>query len=175
LRISKVTRWALTVGLFAILLVTGSVAYGRQQAVQRELSSAINKATQDLVKYSAQKKELETRLQQANANIAAAQSEFRRYPGYLEVVEALLDTAEDARVTITSFASSPPGAEKSGGVDFTVYTFSLTVEGEVLPSLLLFNSKLGETFPTASIKSVQIRNGEKAEMVLELKVHAYTQ
>lgn len=176
MKLSKVTRWALVVGIFAILLVTGGVNYARQQAEQRELSSAIARANQDYLKYSAQKKELETRLSQANTYLASAQDEFRQYSDSLEIDEALFETAKKAGVTIVKLTSSAPGTEVRGGISFRVFSFSITAEGEVLPALLLFCQKLSETFATGSIASVRMQGGggeQKWQVALTLKVYAY--
>jgi len=73
LKIGKTTQWILLIGIFAILLVSASVAYGRQQAEQSELSSSIAQANQDFTKYSAQKKDLEGKRRAASSRIASAQ------------------------------------------------------------------------------------------------------
>jgi hypothetical protein len=176
LKISKATQWILTIGIFAILLISASVAYGRQQAEQSELGSAIAQANQDLIKYSAQKKDLETKRREANSRIASAQTEFRQYTKSIEVNEALFEVAEDAGVTITRLVFSVPAEENLSGIAYRVFSPIVTAEGEVLPQLLLFSKKISESFSTVVIESVEIEGGDgekKPQIVLELKIYAY--
>lgn len=176
MKIGKTTQWILLIGIFAILLVSASVAYGRQQAEQSELSSSIAQANQDFTKYSAEKKDLESQRRAANSRIASAQSEFRQYTESIEINEALFELAEDAGVTITTLLFSLPGEEKLGGTTYRVFSPVVTAEGEVLPELLLFSKKLSESFSTVAIESVKIEAGEseeKSKIVLELKIYAY--
>jgi hypothetical protein len=49
MKISKASQWILLVGIFAILLVTAAVAYGRQKEMQSELNADIAQAQQNLV------------------------------------------------------------------------------------------------------------------------------
>jgi chromosome segregation ATPase len=175
-KISKTTQWALTIGIFAILLVSASVAYGHQQAQQSYLSSAIAQANQDLVKYSTQKKDLENRRREVNSRIASAQSELRQYTESIEINEALFEAAEDADVTITGLSSSLPEEETLDGITYRVFSLTITTQGEVLPQLLIFSKKLSERFSTAVIESAKIEGGggeAKAKIVLELKIYAY--
>jgi hypothetical protein len=176
LKISKATQWILLIGIFAILLISASVAYGRQQAQQAELSSSIAQANQDFIKYSAQKEDLEGKRRAANSRIASAQSEFHQYTESLEIEEALFEVAEDAGVTITRLTFTLPAEEKLGGSTYRVFSPVVTAEGEVLPELLLFSKKLSDSFSTVSIESVKIESGESEEtsqIVLNLKIYAY--
>lgn len=176
MKISKATRWILLIGIFAILLVSASVAYGRQQAEQSELSSSVAQASQDFIKYSAQKKDLESKRTAANSRIASAQGEFHQYTESIEIEEALFEVAEDAGVTITRLSSSLPGEEKLSGITYRVLSLTVTAKGEVLPELLLFSKKISENFSTVAIKSVKIERGgakDKPQIILELKIYAY--
>ncbi len=176
MKISKTTQWILLIGIFAILLVSASVAYGRQQAQQSELSSSIAQANQDFTKYSAQKEDLESKRRAANSRLASTQSEFHQYTESLEIEEALFAVAEDAGVTITGLTFTLPTEEKVGGTTYRVFSPVVTAEGEVLPELLLFSNKISESFSTVAIESVKIEGGvgdEKPQIVLELKIYAY--
>jgi hypothetical protein len=176
LKLSKTTQWILLIGIFAILLISASVAYGRQQAEQGELSSSIAQANQDFIKYSAQKEDLESKRRAANSRIASAQSEFHQYTESLEIEEALFEVADDAGVTITRLTFTLPAEEKVGGITYRVFSPVVTAEGEVLPELLLFSKKISESFATVAIESVKIAAGEgeeKPQIVLEPKIYAY--
>ena len=176
MKLSKTTQWILLIGIFAILLISASVAYGRQQAQQGELSSSIAQANQDFTKYSAQKEDLESKHRAANSRIASVQSEFRQYTECIEIEEALFELAEDAGVTITRLVFPVPAEEKLSGISYLVFSPVVTAEGEVLPALLLFSKKISESFATVAIESVKIEAGEgeeKSQIVLELKIYAY--
>ena len=113
MKISKTTRWILTIGILAILLIGMGVMYGRQTAEQKELSANIAQAKQNLLKYTIQypteeKKDLETRLSEARFRIADAEGEFPKPVESIEINTALFEAAEDANVTITKLSSSPP-------------------------------------------------------------------
>jgi hypothetical protein len=176
LKIGKTTQWILLIGIFVILLVSASVAYGRQQAEQSELSSSIAQANQDFTKYSAQKEDLESKRRAANSRIASAQGEFRQYTESIEIEEALFEVAEDAGVSITALVFSLPGEERLGSTTYRVFSPVVTAQGEVLPELLLFSKKISESFSTVAVESVKIEVGEgeeKSQIVLQLKIYAY--
>jgi len=173
----------LLVGIFAILLVTASVAYGRQKEAQSELNTNIAQAQQDFDRYAATKKDLEIRLNKADSRIAGVQDEFSEYTESIEINETLFEAAEDADVIITRLRSSIPTSEKLSGITYRVFTLDITAEGEVLPELLNFSNKISGRFAAATIESVKIdipeveEEGEGEEkpttITLRLKIYAY--
>ena len=176
MKIGKTTRWILLIGIFAILLISASVAYGRQQTEQNQLTSSIAQANQDFTKYSAQKKDLENKRREANSRIATAQSQFHQYTEAIEIDEALFEIADDAGVTINALILSLPVKEEMGGVNYRVFSPVVTAEGEVLPELLIFSKKISESFSTVSVESVKIEIGEgdeKSRIIINLKIYAY--
>ena len=188
-RISRTTRWLLTVGILAILLITAYVMYDRQQKEQDQLKDNIAQAQLQLAAYKpqdpTQKEELEARLEKANSRlpgIAALQDEFRDYTESIEINETLFEAAEDANVTITGITCSLPGGEEVRGFTFRVFSLSVTAEGEVPPQLINFSIKVSEAFSTASIGSVGMSIHRPAEdgsitgkstMDLNLMVYVY--
>ena len=182
MKISKTTRWILTIGIFAILLVGAGVVYGRQMAEQSQLSLEIAQAPRDFPEYAEQKKDLEARLSQANSRIASAQSEFCQCTESIEINEALFEAAHDANVTITKLSSSPPVDEELNGITYRVLLLNIVAEGEVLPELLRFSMKVSEKFSTATIESAKINvppapeegtSEEKPTIDLQVKIYAY--
>lgn len=182
MKISKTTRWILTIGIFVILLVSAGVIYSRQEAEQNQLSLDIAQAQQDFPKYSEEKKDLEMRLSQANSRLVSVQNEFRQYTESIEINEALFEAADEANVTITRLSSSPPADEELNGFTYRVFSLSITAEGEVLPELLIFNRQLSQRFSAATIESVKINVPEAGEegtsegkptITLQVKVYAY--
>lgn len=174
MKLSKIARWVLTIGILAILLISLGVAYSRQKAAQTALSADIVQAQQNFDKYSAQKKELEPKLSQANSRIADAQSKFRKPSESIEINTALFEAAKDANVTLTRLSSSAPKEEKLGGITLQVFSITISAEGEVVPALLNFSNRISEKFPTATIGTVSIGVTEaKPSITLNLKIYAY--
>jgi hypothetical protein len=179
LKISKTTRWILTIGILAILLISLGVLYGRQKAERSELSSDILPARQDFIKYTtqyaAQKKELEgleVRFNEASSRIASVQNEFRQYTESIEINEALFEAADDANVTITELTSSLPEEEELNGAVYQVFCIEVTAEGEVV-ALLNFSDKVSQRFSTSDIQAVGIEVPQKPSMTLSLKIYVY--
>ena len=192
MKISKPTRWILTIGILVILLASVGVNYARQKAEQGELNANIAQAQQDFIKYTrehpaqeytAQKEDLETRINQANSRIADAQSELRQYTESIEINKTLFEAADEANVTIIKLTSSPPKKEELNGITYQAFTLSINAEGEVV-ALLNFLDKVSQRFSTSAINSVEIdvpREDEEEEVESEqkptidlgLKIYAY--
>lgn len=179
IRISKTTRWVLTIGVLAILLGGAGVSYSRQKAEQSELSSSIAQTQQELIKYEmapvVQKEELEAKLAEANSIISSLQNEFRRYTESIEISEALFEAAENSSVTITRLVCSCPTYEEINGIPYCVFTLNITGEAEVPPALINFSMKISEIFAAANMESVamHVQEDEKATMDLGLKIYVY--
>ncbi len=179
MKISKVTRWILTIGILAILLISLGVMYSRQKAEQSELTTSITQAQQDFHKYSTQKKDLEASLSKAKSRIAADEDEFRKPTESIEINAALFEAAEDTNVTITRLSSSIPAEKELNGITFQVFSITVTAEGSVVPALLNFSKKISKEFSTSTIESVRINvpeaegGGEKPTITLSLKIYAY--
>jgi len=177
LKISKATRWILTVGILAILLTGLGITYARQMAEQRELNVNTAQARQDFIKYTTQRKELEkgleTRLEQAKSSIASLQDEFRQYTESIGINRALFEAADNTNVTITKLSSSPPEEEELNGITYQVFTLSLSAEGKVV-DLLNFIRKLSDKFPSSNINSIGITvSDEEGSLSLSLKIYTY--
>jgi hypothetical protein len=179
LKLSKTSRWVLTIGILVILLGSAGVIYSRQKAEQSELSTSIAQAQQELIKYelppAAQKEELEARLAEANSSITGLQNEFRQYTESIEIGEALFEAAENSNVTITRLSCSLPVDEEIRGITYRVFTVNITAEGEVPPALINFSVEVSDIFSAANIESVamHVQEGEKSTIDLGLKVYVY--
>jgi len=186
-RLGKTTRWVLTIGILAILLISAGVVYSRQKAEQSELSASIAQAQWELIKYELPpadgKEQLERRLAEADSSITGLQNEFRQYTESIEINEALFEAAADANVTITELTSSLPEEEELNGAIYQVFSIEVTAEGEVV-ALLNFSDKVSQRFSTSDIQAVGIevpqeeeegeeKEPEKASMTLSLKVYVY--
>jgi len=177
LKISKTIRWVLTIGILGILLAALGIMYAGKVAEQGELNASIARAQQDFDRYSTQKKELETRLNQAKSSIATLQSQFESPTASIEINKTLFEIAAEVNVTITNLDSSLPEEEELSGTTCQVFTISLKAEGEVV-ALLNFICKLSDKFPSSDISSVVIEMLEKTatenpSITLSLKIYAY--
>lgn len=191
MKISKTARWILTIGILVILLGGLGLNYTRQKTEQSELNANIAQANQDFIKYTrehpeqeytAQKEDLQTRLNQANSRIASAQSALRQYTESIEINNALFEAADEANVTITSLTSSPPKEEELNSITCQAFTLSITAKGEVV-ALLNFVDKVSQRFSTSEINLVKItvpeeekeegKSKKKATIALGLKIYAY--
>ena len=177
MKISKQTRWILTIGILAILLVSLGVNYNRQKTEQDELSANIAQAHQDFIRYTIQNsdqgKDSEARLSKVNPRLATLHDEFESPTESIEISAALFEAAGAANVTITGLSSSTPAGEKVNDIAFHVFSLSISAEGEV-KALLNFMANLSSRFPNSSINSVNISISEgKPSLNLNIKIYTY--
>jgi len=192
LKISRTSRWILTIGILAIFLASLAVAYVHQTTELRDLNTGIIQAQQDFTKYTAQETELESELNQVESNIPALPGEFKSSLESIEISDALLEVADEAMVTITELSTSLPDNEEINGITYQVVYIELTAEGKMV-STLNFVQKLGARLPSSDIENVEIKvtkggeeeeeeeeeeTGEKTEeekssLSLSLKIYAY--
>ena len=179
MKISRTTRWILTIGILAIFLASLAVVYLHQTTELRDLNTGIIQAQQDFTKYTAQQKELEAKLDQVESSIPALPGEFKSSLESIEISDALLEAAKEADVTITELSTSLPHNEEINGITYQVVYVELTAEGKMV-STLNFIQKLGDRFPGSEIEQVEIKvtegeetAEEKASVSLSLKIYAY--
>ena len=178
MKISKQTRWILTIGILAILLVSLGVNYNRQETEQDELSANIAQAHQDFIRYTTQNsdrnKDLEARLSKVNPRLAALQDKFESPTESIEISTALFEAAAGAaNVTITGLSSSTPAGEKVNDIAFHAFSLGISAEGEV-EALLNFMANISSRFPNSSINSVNISiSEEKTSLNLNVKIYTY--
>jgi len=173
MKLSKTAQWILAIGILAVLLVTAGVVYGRQMAQRSQLNSDIARANRDFIEFTEQRRDLETRLSQAQSQLSNRQSEFHKSTQSIEISQGLFETAEEAHVTLTDITCSLPEGQTVNGIACQVFSLSLTVEGDNLAQLLNFTTKLGKRFPDATMESPRISiSEEESTLNLELKVYA---
>lgn len=173
MKLSKTAQWILAIGILAVLLVTAGVVYGRQMAERSQLNSDIACANQDFITFTEQRRDLETRLSQAQSQLSNRQSEFHKSTQSIEITEGLFETAEEANVSLTDISGSVPKGQTVNGILCQVFSLSLTVEGDNMAQLLNFTTKLAKRFPDATIESPMISiSEERSTLDLQLKVYA---
>lgn len=180
MKIGKASRWILTIGIVVILLVSAAVVYSRQKAEQTRLGSEIARAQQNLTiqtkkvaKSTVDKKDLETKLNEADSQIISSQGKFPSPTQSIEMSRSLFEAADDANVTITGLSFSIPKKEKLNGITYDALSLSLTAEGELV-ALLSFSSKVSQRFPTATIDSATINVFQKSTSLdLRSRIYGY--
>ena len=185
MKISKTTRWILTIGILAIFLASLAVVYLRQTKELRDLNAGITQAQQNFDTYTAQQKELEEKLKQVKSSAPSLPGEFKSSLESIEISDALFEVADEAMVTITELSTSLPSNEELNGIAYQVVYIELTAEGKMV-STLNFVQKLGDRFPSSEIEQVEIEvikvaegaegeetAEEKSSISLSLKIYAY--
>ena len=171
MKISKATQWILTIGILAVLLVGAGVAYSRQKAEQSRISADTARAQQDFIKYTEQKRDLETRHSQIESYLVSVQDEFRQYTESIEIEETIFEAADDADVTIASLTCPLPKDEEVNGINYKAFSFTnIKAEGEVV-DLLRFSRKVSERFAAATIERETISVGGTSTLNLSIKVY----
>ena len=176
MKIGKLTRWILTIGLVAVALIWLSGNTIRQRGQQTELNASIALSGEQLVfittehqqtvtNYTAQKDELEERLGEFIPPISGLIAKFESPGKSIEITEYLYEDAYQSNVTILTIATTLPrehviqkDAEDGDTITLLTYETSsiqVTAEGEVV-ALLNFLDKLSTRFQASYINQVTI-------------------
>ena len=176
MKIGKLTRWILVVGLIVVALswLGGNIV--RQIAQQNELNNNLTTSQEQLAiitaqhqqtvaEYSAQKSELEEILGEPIPSVSALISKFESPGESIEITEQLYEDAYQSNVTLLTIATALPQGqeykkETEDGNKIVLLTYEttsiqLTAKGEVV-ALLNFLDKLSARFQTSYINQVSI-------------------
>ena len=176
MKIGKLTRWILVVGIVVVALswLGGNIV--SQIAQQNELNSNLTTSKEQLAiittqhrqtvaAYSAQKSELEERLGEPIPPVSDLISKFESPGKSIEITEQLYEDAYQSNVTILTIVTALPQEqeykkETEDGDKITLLTYEitsiqLTAKGEVV-ALLNFLDKLSTRFQASYINHVSI-------------------
>jgi len=120
------------------LLGTG---YMKQQKEQKELTSQTTDVTQTLAQMPEPPQDLEQQLAAAQASLAAEQNAFPTKMNTTQVINTILELADECEVKAIPLVTQPWSMEMVGEHSYDVFRLSVVVEGN-LPQLLAFISKL---------------------------------
>jgi len=175
-KIGKLTRWILTIGLVAVALIWLSGNGIRERQMQKELNNSVAISGEQLVfittehqqtiaEYTAQKNELEEILGEFIPSISGLIAKFESPGRSIEITEYLYEDAYQANVTILTIKTDLPREQvikKDAGdgdkITLVVYETSsiqVTAKGEVV-ALLNFLDKLSARFQASYINQVTI-------------------
>jgi hypothetical protein len=145
--------------LIIILLVVYyplGTSYMKQRQKQKELTAQIADVTQTLAQIPQPPQDLEQRLAIAQANLATEQNGFPAKMNTTQVINTILELAEDCEVKAIPLVTQPWSTEMVGEHDYSVFRLSVVIEGS-LPQLLTFISQLenGE-FNTLLVENLSV-------------------
>jgi len=135
------------------LLGTG---YIKQQKEQKELTYQTADVTQALAQMPEPPQDLEQQLAAAQASLAAEQKAFPTKMNTTQVINTILELADECEVKAIPLVTQPWVMEMVGEHGYDVFRLSVVVEGS-LPQLLHFVSKLerGE-FNTLLVENLSV-------------------
>ena len=171
MKLSKTAQWILTLGILVALLVGVVTVYGKQRATQGGLNSVLTQLNQNFVKYTAQKGELQGRLNKAQSDLSKLNEKFHLLTESVEITRAIFEAADDSNVDIVKIGSSLPAMGGEAGV-YDVFSLTINAKGGVV-ALLKFCGKLSETFPDSVINNVVINVGEGEEATISVALTVY--
>ena len=137
---SKLLIIPLIIILVAVYYFLG-MDYSKQRKEQEALTSQIIEVTQTLRQIPQPPCDLEQRLAAAQASLAAEQSTFPDNINSTEVIDTILELADNSKVNIISLVTQPWSAEVVGEHDYYVFRLNIAVMGE-FPQLLTYLNKL---------------------------------
>jgi len=176
MKIGKMTRWILMVGLIAVALIWLFVNIMQQRSQQQQLNRNIADTGQQLAiittqhqqkvaEYASQKDDLEESLSAFISPIPGLIAKFESPGKSIEFTEYMYEDAYKSNVTIVKMSTSLPKVhdykkENEAGDKILLLTYEstsiqVTAEGEVV-ALLNFLDKLSTRFQSSHINQVSI-------------------
>lgn len=175
MKLNKTVQWILTVVILGALLFGVIVIYGKQRSEQGNLKASLFQVRADLAKYTAQRSDLEVRLNRAKSDLSTMEKKYHLPTESVEIIEAIFEASYDANVYITTITSTFPKEEKGKEIAYDIFTMKVEARGEVV-TLLKFNDELGERFFASVIKDVEVNAKEESgesEITVNLIICAY--
>ncbi len=176
MKLSKTAQWILSLGIVVALLVGVVTVYGAQRAAQGDLQSELTQLNENFVKYTAQKGELQGRLNKAQSDLSKLDEKFQLPTESVEITEAIFEAADDSNVDIIKISSSLPKVGKATGtVAYDSFEISIQAEGTVV-ELLKLCEKLSGAFTNGVMNNVVIDVGKEegeVKITLGLTVYCY--
>jgi len=145
--------------LIIILLVVYyllGMGYMKQQKEYEALTSQIADVTQTLREIPKPPQDLEQRLADAQASLAAEQSAFPGKMNTTQVINSILELADDCEVKAIPLITQPWSTEEVGQHSYYVFRLNVAIEGS-LSQLLTFVDKLENSeFETLVVEGLRV-------------------
>lgn len=171
----RVRPFIIVMAISAVILAAYGlfgVSYIQQRQEQGTLTSQIAVASDLLEEYDSPAS-LEQQLADAEARLAAEQASFPTRLSSTEVLDAVLQLAQESQVEVLSLRAQSVSMERVGEHDYAVLRFNTGVEGSFSQVLAFLNLLEGGELETLILENVSI--SESAELCtasLDLAVYA---
>ena len=173
MKVSERTKWILTLGILAILLIGAGVYYGFQARDNGELDRDLQDAQAQFIKNSALHEQYTGEIEEAGLDTFQLALFFPRSNESLEIEEALFGAAAEAQVSISTISCSEPKPQTVGSIGYQVFTVNTAVRGTP-EGLLRFVGVLGYWLPSAELETVGLNMPAQGESTLSLSISVYT-
>ncbi len=150
----------LVIGIAGILVLSLNVAQVSQRQEQAQLNEEIEIARMRLDKFppqmlSSQKSEMESQIAEAELQLKIDKVGLYQLTQSIEATEVVFDLAEENLVKVTEVGSTGVTPEKLEGVDLSMTSITVVVEGEVL-DIVGFIYDWTHAYSTGMVQSVVI-------------------
>ena len=175
MKLSKTVQWILTLVILVALICGAVVMFNKQRVIQGDLEAQLTQVRAEYTKNSAQRSDLEGRLNRAKSDLSRLQEKFHLPTESVEITDAIFEAAADSNVYIVKITSSLPKEEKAKKEKVTAYdvfTLSIKAKGDVVTKLLKFSDALSKAFPESTVKKVAVDVG-KGEITVDLTINAH--
>jgi len=164
MKLSKKVGLIVVAVVIVALLVIVLMTYFQQVREQRELSEALESATVRSTQLTADKKDLEDELAQAESLLATSQAEYPQEVHSIEYGEHIFDIIEECNLTLSSLSFPKPSS--------TQVSLSLPVSGSVADIFELIHTiNTDDRFASTRVNSVNLNVGGGATISITIYIH----
>ena len=173
MKVSERTKWILTLGILAVLIIGAGVYYGLQARDNGKLEDDLQTAQSKFLQNSVFKEQGVAEIAEADLDSFQLGLFFPRSNESMEIEEALFGAAAEAQVAISVVSCSDPNPQTVGSTGYRVFAVSTAVRGTP-EGLLRFVGVLGYWLPSADIVTVGLNMPAQGESTLSLSISVYT-
>lgn len=160
IKLSVTSLIFLVIGIAGILALSLNMAQVAQRQEQDLLNGQIELARMRLDKFppqvlSSEKSELESQIAEAESQLKIDKASLYQSQESIEATEVVFDLAEENLVEVTAVGSTGVTPETLEGVDLSMMTITVVVEGEVL-DIVGFIYDWTHEYSTGVVQSVTI-------------------
>lgn len=152
---SKLLITLLIIILLVVYYLLG-IGYVKQQKEHEALTSQIADVTQTLREIPEPPQDLEQRLAAAQASLAAEQSAFPSKMNTTQVINSILELADDCKVKAIPLITQPWSTEEVGQHDYYVFRLNVAVEGSLSQLLTLVGKLENSEFETLVVERLEV-------------------
>jgi len=159
----KLTSTVIITALVVFCVYMG-MNYIKERQGQEALASQITDASQLIVELPENTQDLEERLETAQARLDDEQGAFPSEINSIEVVDAVLELANDCEVNIVPIETQPQATVAVGEHDYNIFRLNVVVEGSLTQLLAFINGLEKGEFETLIIEHLEVdRDIEESE------------